>query len=165
MHATETNDLLNMDAIEDLYRTYGPMVRRRARTILRNEAAAEDALQDVFTKAIMSRRAFRAAASPRTWLYRVTTNHCLNLIRDGRRRRELLDEKVAPALSVVGDDGLDARVKVRDLMGRVPDDVREVATCFYFAGMTQDEVAEALGISRRTVGNRLRAFRDTAIAA
>ena len=60
--------------LEDLYRRYGPSVLRRARTLLGNDADAQDAMQEVFMKVMRSSDDFRGAASPMTWLYRVTTN-------------------------------------------------------------------------------------------
>ena len=155
---------LEMNAIEDLYRSYGAAVRRRAQSVLGCADAAEDALQDIFIKAIDHRDGFRAAASPRTWLYRVTMNHCLNVKRDGTRRRRLIDVKVAPA-TPQADVSLDARVQMNRILGRMPEDLRDAALCFYLGGLTQDETADTLGVSRRTVGNRLKSFRDLAQAS
>ena len=154
---------MQMSTIEDLYRDYGPMVYRRARGMLGCEFAAEDAVQEVFARAIRSRSGFRATASPRTWLYRVTMNYCLNVKRDKQRRRRLMDVKVVPAVRTA-DTNLENVVKVRSLMAVMPDNVADAARCFYLAGMTQDETAEMLGVSRRTVGNRLKDFRQRALA-
>ncbi len=153
-----------MPSIEDLYRDYAPMVRRRAWSVLGDENAADDAVQEVFTKVIRTSDGFQAKASPKTWLYRVTTNYCLNVKRDSARRRRLLEQKVFPATTRSGGS-LEPRVQVSSLLKSMPPEVRDVASCFYLAGMTQDETADKLNISRRTVGNRLKIFRDTARAA
>jgi RNA polymerase sigma factor (sigma-70 family) len=157
-----TAHALGNDAIEDLYRTHGQAVRRRALSVLNDEAEAEDAVQEVFIRAIRYGDNFRAAASPRTWLYRVTMNYCLNVKRNGSRHRRLLEEKVFPAMTGPSA-GYDDRIAARTLMTRMPVPVREVAACFYVGGMTQDETAVELGVSRRTVGNRLKTFRDLAL--
>lgn len=159
--ATPGGEALSVAAIEALYRECGATVRRRARALLGCEAAAEDALQDVFLKALDHREEFRASASPRTWLYRVTLNHCLNVKRDARRRQALLAMKVQPA-QIVAPACAEVQVEARRLLGRVGGEVRAAAGCFYVEGLTQDEAAAALGVSRRTVGNRLRALRDAA---
>jgi len=151
---------LAMTAIETLYREYGALVRRRARALLGSEDAAEDALHDIFVKAIDHRDEFRAAAQPQTWLYRVTLNHCLNVKRDARRRRELLEEKVAPAVEQAAPSA-ESVVDAHRLLARVSEEVSAAARCFYLGGLTQDETAAALGVSRRTVGHRLQAFRAT----
>src|SRR5438874_384381 len=65
-------------APDALYGLYGPMVLRRARAMLGDDHAAHDAAQEIFERALRAWSEFRADASPVTWLYRATTNHCLN---------------------------------------------------------------------------------------
>src|SRR5438309_1286154 len=78
---------MDQASMEALYRTYGSMVLRRARTLLGDEHAAQDMVQEVFMKAIRAFPTFRGESSLTTWLYQVTTNHCLNTIRVRARRR------------------------------------------------------------------------------
>ena len=82
---------MDLSDIDILYRRYGPLVLRRARAILGDEEAAQDAAQEVFMRAMTKGHAFRGESSPVTWLYRITTNYCLNQIRDKSRRREIND--------------------------------------------------------------------------
>jgi len=144
-------------ALEHLYRTYGPLVLRRARAVLGDEQAAKDALQEVFMRVYESQSEFREQASPTTWLYRITTNHCLNLIRDRARRAELLEQRVAPA-AAAGQDGPETRATLAQILARVPEDLREIGIYYYVDEMNQDEIAALLGVSRRTVGYRIEAF-------
>jgi len=69
--------------IEDYYRTYGPMVLRRCRSILRDEDAAFDAMQEVFVK-LMKNAGRLKGDFPSSLLYRMATNTCLNIIRGTR---------------------------------------------------------------------------------
>jgi len=64
--------------------------------LLRDEQAALDAMQEVFIRALRAGSEFRSDASPMTWLYRITTNYCLNAIRDNARRGELLRAHAVP---------------------------------------------------------------------
>ena len=75
--------------VGELYREWGPMVFRR---ILRfyDPVEAEEVLHEVFVKVLENSDGFRADASPSTWLYSIATNHCLNRLRNSKRRRELL---------------------------------------------------------------------------
>ena len=147
--------------IEDLYRTYGPSVLRRARSILGNEEAARDAMQQVFIKAIDAASGFRGDSSPMTWLYRMTTNYCLNIIRDASRRRELLEER-----GRIDDEptsiSAEERATLIKVLEGVPEELHQIAIYYYVDQMNQDEIAEIIGVSRRTVGNRLEAFRTAA---
>ena len=70
--------------LEALYRSYGALVKRRARGILGDEQEAQDAMQEVFVRVIAAMGEFRGQSQPSTWLYRITTNLCLNRIRDSR---------------------------------------------------------------------------------
>lgn len=150
---------MNRSLIETMYRRYGPMVLRRARSLLRDESAANDALQEVFLRALRSSSDFRGDASPVTWLYRITTNHCLNQIRDTARRVELMSENPpAPAETHPVEE---ARLTVQQLLRQLPDQLREVSIYYYIDEMKQEEIAALLGISRRTVGNRLDSIRAT----
>src|SRR5512138_1935798 len=80
----------------ELYRTYGPAVYRRCLKLLRDREAASDATQEVFVKLV---RDISKLDDPRIvlpWLYRVATNHCLNVLRDrGRRGETPLELEVA----------------------------------------------------------------------
>ena len=151
---------MDQASMEALYRTYGSMVLRRARTLLGDEHAAQDMVQEVFMKAIRAFPSFRGESSLTTWLYQVTTNHCLNAIRDGARRRRALERRM-PAHEPVAESAED-RVGVDELLRQLPRELAEVAIYYYVDQMNQDEIAALLGISERTVRNRLRDFRDKA---
>jgi RNA polymerase sigma-70 factor (ECF subfamily) len=148
-------------SIETLYRTYGPAVYRRARTILGDDQAARDALQEVFVRALKAGAQFRDEASPTTWLYRVTTNYCLNQVRDAARRAQLL---AAQGPRVEGATGtFDDRLVIARMLAAMPDELQEIAVYYYVDHMNQDEIAAIVGVSRRTIGNRLEAFRSSAL--
>lgn len=148
-------------SIEFLYRTYGGMVLRRACTLLGDEHAAQDMVQEVFMKAIHAFADFRGEAALTTWLYQVTTNHCLNAIRNGARRRRALERKM-PARDEAHARSHEDRIGVEELLDRLPRELGEVAIYYYVDQMNQDEIAALLGISERTVRNRLKQFRDEA---
>ncbi len=99
---------------------------------------------------------FRGAASPTTWLYRLTTNHCLNRLRNENRRRELLDEH-GPILreGQVTAPKQDVTVFVRQLWRQLDRELVQTGIYYYVDGMTHDEVGRLMGCSPRTVGYRL----------
>src|SRR5262249_22259439 len=146
---------------EELFARYGALVRRRARGILGDDAAADDVVQDVFVRVLGALRAFRRESQPSTWLYRITTNLCLNRIRDARRRRERLDREAEDVANTKPADSRDeeSRITVEALLAAMPRDLAEVAVFYHLDGMDQDEIAAVTGIARRTVGYRLERFR------
>ena len=150
--------------IEALYRKFGPSVLRRARALLGEEQAARDAMQEVFIRALRAGEDFRADASPMTWLYRITTNYCLNLIRDRSRRAQLLAKAGGPA-ATTAPATTDELLTVRRLLRDVDPELKEIAVYYFVDQLNQDEIAALLGVSRRTIGYRIEQFKEAARAA
>jgi RNA polymerase sigma factor (sigma-70 family) len=122
-------DVIERTEVEALYRTYGSVVFRRARALLGSEAEASDAVQDVFIRVLRSFREFRGESSPMTWLYRITTNLCLNRLRD-RRRRADLHQELAPEQAATGRR-LELTPDVRKLLASLPDDAATAGVYYY----------------------------------
>jgi RNA polymerase sigma-70 factor (ECF subfamily) len=145
------------------FEKYGPVVYRRAIYLLGNPADAEEAAQEVFVRALRSAEAFEQRSQVSTWLIRITTNHCLNMIRDRKRRRELFDTKVKPAGHIcpaaVSPEGM---ILMRRLLSEADQEQARAATYVLVDGMSHSEAAEMLGVSRRTVGNLIARFVDWA---
>jgi len=143
------------DIVGDLYEKYSRLVHRRAlRFFPENEA--EEVTHEVFIQVMEKIDTFRAEASPATWLYRITTNHCLNRLRNLGRRRELWRERAVDILpSDTTNPEQEAKVMLRQLWEEIPKDLLQIAVYYHVDGLTHSEIARILGTSRRTVGNRL----------
>lgn len=122
--------------------------------LLGDTQLAEDALQEVFLKAWRGCESFRGEASEKTWLMRIAINTCRDLQRSRWLkhidRRVNLDELPEGSTEFVADDTV-----VRAVLS-LPKALRQVVVLKYYQEMTISEVMEALGLSRRTVYNRLR---------
>lgn len=140
--------------VGELYREWGPMVFRR---ILRfyDRVEAEEVLHEVFVKVLENVDSFREDASPSTWLYRIATNHCLNRLRNAKRRRELLAEHGEDLYPSHVGSTQEAEFLLGELWKRLPEDLLQIAVYYHVDGMTHAEIARVIGVSRRTVGNRL----------
>jgi len=146
--------------LAELYERYAPVVLRRARAILGNEELAQDAVQETFAKVISRWEQFRGESSPTTWIYRITTNHCLNQLRNRRGRRDKLAmrrEELAPEPVGVAEHGVDAEA-VRGLLETCDEETRRIIVHLYFDDMTREETARMVGRSLPTVRKRIRAF-------
>ena len=142
--------------IQELYTRYAPMVHRRVRAFY-GEQEAQEVTQEVFMKVLERADSFRQEASPVTWLYRVTTNHCLNRLRDQRRRDELLAQEYLPRrATAISPERSQQRVLLGQLFGQLPERLTEVAVYTYVDGMTQQEVGRIYGVSDRTISNWLK---------
>ena len=146
--------------IEELYRRYGPMVLRRCRWMLRDEAAARDAMQDVFVQLL--RRESLVVDHPSSLLHRIATNICLNLLRHRQRHPEDTSEDLL--LRIAGSDDHGAQIEARSvldrLFGREPASTRTIAVMHLLDGFTLEEVAHETGLSVSGVRKRLRTLRS-----
>jgi RNA polymerase sigma-70 factor (ECF subfamily) len=144
-----------------LYRELGPAVYRRCLRLLGDRAAAEDATQEVFVKLLrdIDRLSDRDTVLP--WIYQVATNHCLNLRRNARRRGEVttVDELVSvPEARGEGPGGYPDRQLVRAVLSRFDTLTQAVAVGVLVDGREHAEVAQMVGISRRSVIRKLKTF-------
>jgi RNA polymerase sigma-70 factor (ECF subfamily) len=144
---------------ETYYRTYGPMVLRRCRSLLRDEDQARDAMHDVFVQLLVNQDRLDDHA-PSSLLYRIATNVCLNRIRS---RRDADDDDVLVRIAAAGDsaDRLGARSVLRRLFGGHDESSATMAVMHLLDGMTLDEVATECGMSVSGVRKRLRRLRSS----
>ena len=151
--------------IAELYTRFGPMVLGRCRYLLKNEEAARDAAQEVFVKVMRSLDGFRQESSPATWMVKIATNHCLNVIASDRARwRERFRQYVSHQEEggfLQGVDPVRARM-VHQLLDKLDAETQAVAIHYYVDEMTQEEIGELLDRSLPTVRKRLEKFRRIA---
>lgn len=146
--------------LRQLYTQYGGTVYGRCFYILRDKAKAEDAMQDVFAKALENLSGFRAEASPLTWLIQIATHHCLNVLRSERApwRARFVREESSKSEAAGGPAVFEDRDLVRRLLARLDPETQAAAIYYHVDEMTLDEVASALGRSVPTVRKRLELF-------
>ncbi len=152
MDETRQPGALDRADLDRLYRRYAGLVLRRARRILGDEQLARDVCQDVFVQLLRVGEAW-TAPSVLGWLYRTTTNCCLNLMRGSRRwhhflRRLPAPQPVTPSLST------------QLVLRGIPERLHDIAIYYSLDEMSQDEIALVLGLSQKTVSNRIRELRS-----
>jgi RNA polymerase sigma-70 factor (ECF subfamily) len=148
--------------LKHLYSTYGGAVFQRCRYLLKDTAAAEDAMQDVFAKAMLNEASFRGEASPMTWLIKIATNHCLNLIREKRAawhdQYESMERVKGEAHG--GPGSYEARDVVRRTLASFDLETQSAVIHYWVDDLTLEEVAALLGRSVPTIRKRLNAFTE-----
>jgi len=134
---------------------------RKAERILRSRDDATDVVHALFVDLIQR----RVGAIDLPYLYRAVTNRCLNLLRDQATRDRLLaaNPTVAPVARVRCDEVVIGGELLVKLLARLDDGQKEVLIARFVDDLTQDEIAEHLGVSRKTVGKRLAAIREVVI--
>ncbi|MBS2027674.1 MAG: sigma-70 family RNA polymerase sigma factor [Deltaproteobacteria bacterium] len=151
------------DRLTDLYRRFGPLIFARCRRLLRDPALAEDATQEVFVRVYKHLDRAPSDDEALAWMYRISTNYCLDLM----RRKSVRGEESEPDERMPAEDApTDLRIEDRDLvmklLGRTPEKLRAPALLYHVDGMEQEQIAKLLNVSRRTVINRLQEFAERA---
>lgn len=148
---------LKVGEVGELFRQHGPMVYRRAFRLLGRREDAEEATQEVFIRVMRSASSFEGRSGVTTWLYQITTHYCLNLLRDRARRRQLWQENAAPD-EAPGGPAASELLHLRRLLAEADEQQARAAVYVYLDGMSHEEAAELLGVSKRTVGNLIDRF-------
>lgn len=142
--------------IDRYYRTYGPMVMRRCRQILKDEELAADAMQDTFLR-LLQRKDRLSGEAPSSLLYTTATNVCLNKLRSNRRSRIDLVGETVQEIAVTPDETdrvLNEALTEQALAG-LTGRSRSIATDYFVHGKTLDETALHSGLSISGVRKRI----------
>jgi RNA polymerase sigma-70 factor (ECF subfamily) len=146
-------------AFDALFRRWAAPLLRYLERMLRDAAAAEELVQEVFLRVHGARERYEPQARFSTWLYRIATNLALNELRRPRRREPhaSLDEPEAPALageSPQAEHDIDARrlsQRVVRELAALPERQRAALCLTAVEGLSYAEVASALEISESAV--------------
>ena len=144
----------------ELYRSYGGAIYARCRRILGDHPAAQDATQETFMRVHRHIDRLPDPKDALRWIYRIATNYCLNEIRGRKLRPDPVERLPEHHLPGAPKDPIADRDLAARLIHQVPEKLRTVAWLYHVDGLEQAEVAEILGISRRTVVNRLAEFQE-----
>jgi RNA polymerase sigma-70 factor, ECF subfamily len=146
-------------ALAELYDRYGRIAYGLALRVMRDQALAEDAVQDAFLDVWRSAGRFRPERSKAsTWILTLVHRRAVDLVRREERRRfeplEAAPEPSGEATDEIAWLGLE-RARVREALRQLPDQQREALGLAYFDGYTQTELAERLGEPLGTIKSRM----------
>jgi RNA polymerase sigma-70 factor (ECF subfamily) len=143
-------------ALAALYQKYAPAIYAHCRRFMHSPAAARDATQEAFVRVLAHGVSLPREEEALRYLYRVATNVCLNLLREQNVHTRAVPTLAARTMHTgSAESGLADRQFVEAVLERCGEGGAQVAVMHYLDGMTQVEIAEVLGITRRTVFNRL----------
>jgi len=150
----------NDRALAELYDRFGRVAYGLALRILRDEALAQDAVQDAFLAVWRSADRFLAErAKASTWILTLVHRRAVDLVRrEDRRHGEPLESAPEPATSVSLEEEAELgfqRKVVREALLRLPAEQREALELGYYGGLTQSELAERLHQPLGTIKSRM----------
>ena len=153
-------------AFEELYTRYVNILYATALKFLKQDADAQDVVQDVFIQIWDKAKLYDPAkGKPLTWALTLTRNRSIDRIRAIQRRSRLRDdfekENAADESAGVREalSGVDASEKgqiLRDAVSQLSPQQRRVVELAFFRGLTQSEIADKLGEPLGTVKARAR---------
>jgi len=161
-------------ALDHVLKTITPHVERQLLRYPVSDEDRRDLLQMTLMQIVRRLGSFRAEASFSTWLFRVTANEALMLMRSRRRHRarfiEGLEWEELATLPAMNDNeeadgelGLAARERderVRDALNELPSDYRDVVVAHYHMDLGLQEIADRLSITESAVRSRLHRARS-----
>jgi len=143
-------------AFEELYRTHAGRLYSLLVRMAGSQVEAEDLLQDVFLHAYRKMASFRGDSTLGTWLYRLTVNHCLDVLRGRRTKMQRAtdslddDESVEPAAAMPMVPTAVSRLDLDRAIAKLPGGCRAAFVLHDVEGFEHHEVARMLGVSQGT---------------
>jgi RNA polymerase sigma-70 factor (ECF subfamily) len=152
--------------VTDLHRSIEaeiPRLRRYARALARDVAAADDLVQDCLTRALGKLHLWQDGTDLRAWLFTILHNQYVNYVRRAVREGAAVGlSETEPMLTRAPQQG--RRLELRDLeraMAKLPEEQRSVILLVGLEGMRYEEVAEVLGVPVGTIRSRLSRGRES----
>jgi RNA polymerase sigma-70 factor (ECF subfamily) len=143
--------------VESIWKGFAAHLRGFIRSRIRDHAAAEDILQDVFVKLHRKLPTLRAGERLEAWVWRITRNAIVDHFRRQHPNEPLAAEDATPA-----DDETklpDLTPCVRRLVGELTPTYREALVMTEWHGLTQEQMAQQLGISLSGAKSRVQRAR------
>jgi RNA polymerase sigma-70 factor (ECF subfamily) len=144
--------------VAKLHRDYGYVVFRRCLVYLGEPTAAREALREVFVRAVRGAGA-RTDDDPRGWLCGIADELCIERLRSEQRAAQSKAASSEPQSraieAAVSDDDRESLLTVRRILESLELDALRLAVLYYVDELTEEELARALGLSRRALGKRL----------
>jgi RNA polymerase sigma-70 factor (ECF subfamily) len=141
----------------------GPKLRRYARSLTRDAAAADDLVQECLVRALEKQHLFQDGTDMRAWLFTVLHNQYVNKVRRGvREGAAVAIREDEPLLTCAPNQG--SRLELHDLdrgLARLLEEQRTVILLRGLEGMGYQEIAEIVGVPIGTIRSRLSRGRET----
>jgi RNA polymerase sigma-70 factor, ECF subfamily len=145
-------------AFEQLYRSSRDDVYAYAAGLLRDRAAAEDVTATAFERAYRKRARFDPSrGEPRAWLFGIARNAALDELRRRGRQAELTADPVdaASLADLHPAERSELRLALMSALAKLEAGERELVALKFFAGLTNAEIAQVVGITVSNAGTKL----------
>jgi RNA polymerase sigma-70 factor (ECF subfamily) len=148
------------DAASGLVDRYQKRLFNVALRMLDNAQDAEDVTQTVFLNAFLKLRTYDPRYRFFSWIYRMTVNESLNVLKRRKRTVALEDGPDIPAPGAAPDRATEVQDRVGKALMRLKPDDRAVVVLRHFVSFSYEEIADVLEIPVKTVKSRLFTARE-----
>lgn len=124
--------------------------------MLKDTAKAEDAVQEIFTKIFLNLSKFSGNSKFSTWLYSITYNFCIDVIRKNKKNKSVFTDDIERAPDIIDDvddhELLQMRVDhLKVVLEKIPEGDKAILLMKYNEDFSIVEIAEALGKSESAI--------------
>lgn len=133
------------------------MVYRRCLSLLGHEEAAHEAVQEIFLRLLTRWHRFRGDSSELTFIYSVATLHCLQQQRNRARHQDKLASFAKEQVPATEEEP-DRKLALAALLDATDSELQQIVVLRFVDDMTVEQVAEMMGLSRKTVARKLQRF-------
>lgn len=144
--------------VAELFQKYGAIVYHKALRLLGSHAEAEDAVQEIFIRAMRNLSGLHNQGALGGWLSQITANYCLDILRQRSRHRRLLEKNIEASDEQVQGAATSDLVLLRQLLSEADPQQAQAVIHVYLDDMSHEQAAELLGVSKRSVGNLVERF-------
>ena len=157
------------DAFVELYRRHRDRIVSFNRRMLGDQAEAEEAAQEVFLKLYRARKSYAPRSRFSTYLYRIASNHCLNLRArlDHKllhRERDATERATTAADQQLALQHKELRDRLDGAFGKLPERQRAAFLLVHHEGLSYREAAEAVEVSEGALKSLIHRARETLVA-
>ncbi|MGB1217679.1 MAG: RNA polymerase sigma factor [Saprospiraceae bacterium] len=147
-----------------LHRRYINKVYSKSISLLRNEAMAEDAVQEIFLKIFLNLSKFTFRSKFSTWVYSITYNYCIDLIRKQKKHKKLFtDNNENLPNPDPGEDALNEKIllemkfdRLKEVLEIIPLDDKIVLVMKYKDGLGIRDISKIIGKSESAVKMKIK---------
>lgn len=150
-----------------LYNRYSSKVYAKCFSMLRDEAQAEDATQEIFTKIFLNLSKFKANSKFSTWVYSITYNYCIDYIRKKKKQNQFFSDEMEKAGEVkdeIKDEEL-FQMEVQHLkrvLDEMDNDDRTILLMKYQDELQIKEIAYMLNKTESAIKMRIKRAKEKA---
>ncbi|HHL32080.1 MAG TPA: RNA polymerase sigma factor [Oceanospirillales bacterium] len=136
----------DQQSVQQVLSIIQPRLQLFAYSMLKDKSAAQDAVQESMLAIIAGLRKLKNPKAFHSWIYQLTRNKCIDLIRKNRKYKndidvDLLDQSL---ITVDNSDNDDRNMDMINMIRKLPDSQQSVIHLFYYSGFTIIEIAEIL---------------------